>query len=29
LEDKQLTIAHSAGSLTFPSNFMFIGVLNP
>lgn len=29
LEDKQLTIARSAGSLTFPSNFMLIGALNP
>jgi magnesium chelatase family protein len=29
LEDKQLTIARSSGSLTFPSNFMLIGALNP
>ena len=29
MEDKQLTIARSAGSLTFPSNFMFIGAMNP
>jgi magnesium chelatase family protein len=29
LEDKQLTIARSAGSLTFPSNFMLIGAMNP
>jgi magnesium chelatase family protein len=29
MEDKQLTIARSAGSLTFPSNFMLIGALNP
>jgi magnesium chelatase family protein len=29
LEDRQLTIARSAGSLTFPSNFMLIGAMNP
>ncbi|MFN2226875.1 MAG: YifB family Mg chelatase-like AAA ATPase, partial [Anaerolineae bacterium] len=29
LEDKRLTIARSAGSLTFPSNFMLIGAMNP
>jgi len=29
MEDKQLTIARSAGSLTFPSNFMMIGAMNP
>jgi magnesium chelatase family protein len=29
LEDKQLTIARSSGSLTFPSSFMLIGALNP
>jgi magnesium chelatase family protein len=29
LEDRKLTIARSSGSLTFPSNFMFIGALNP
>jgi magnesium chelatase family protein len=29
MEDKQLTIARSAGSLTFPSNFMLIGSMNP
>ena len=29
MEDKQLTIARSAGSLTFPSNFMLIGAQNP
>jgi magnesium chelatase family protein len=29
MEDKQLTIARSAGSLTFPSNFMLIGAMNP
>jgi magnesium chelatase family protein len=29
LEDKRLTIARSSGSLTFPSNFMLIGALNP
>ncbi len=29
LEDRQLTIARSAGSLTFPSSFMLIGAMNP
>jgi magnesium chelatase family protein len=29
MEDKQLTIARSAGSLTFPCNFMLIGSQNP
>jgi magnesium chelatase family protein len=29
MEDKQLTIARSAGTLTFPSNFMLIGAMNP
>jgi magnesium chelatase family protein len=29
MEDKQLTIARSAGTLTFPSNFMMIGAMNP
>jgi len=29
MEDKELTIARSAGSLTFPSNFMLIGAMNP
>jgi magnesium chelatase family protein len=29
MEDKQLTIARSAGSLTFPSNFMLVGAMNP
>ena len=29
MEDKQLTIARGAGSLTFPSNFMLIGAMNP
>ena len=29
LEDKQLTISRSSGSLTFPSNFMLIGAMNP
>jgi magnesium chelatase family protein len=29
LEDKQLTIARSHGSVAFPSNFMLIGALNP
>ncbi len=29
LEDKQLTIARSSGSLTFPSNFMLIAAMNP
>jgi magnesium chelatase family protein len=29
LEDKQLTIARSSGSLTFPANFMLIGSMNP
>jgi magnesium chelatase family protein len=29
LEDKQLTIARSAGSVTFPSSFMLIGSMNP
>jgi magnesium chelatase family protein len=29
MEDKQLTIARSAGSLTFPANFMLIGAMNP
>jgi magnesium chelatase family protein len=29
LEDKQLTIARSSGSLTFPSNFMMIAAMNP
>jgi magnesium chelatase family protein len=29
LEDRQLTIARSSGSLTFPSNFMLIGSMNP
>jgi len=29
MEDKQLTIARSAGTLTFPANFMFIGAMNP
>ncbi|MBN1660658.1 MAG: YifB family Mg chelatase-like AAA ATPase, partial [Anaerolineae bacterium] len=29
LEDKKLTIARSSGSLTFPSNFMLIGSMNP
>ena len=29
MEDKQLTIARSAGSLTFPSNFMLMGAMNP
>jgi magnesium chelatase family protein len=29
LEDKHLTIARSAGAVTFPSNFMLIGAMNP
>jgi magnesium chelatase family protein len=29
LEDKQLTIARSSGSLTFPTNFMLISAQNP
>jgi magnesium chelatase family protein len=29
LEDRQLTIARSSGSLTFPAGFMLIGALNP
>ncbi|MGD8623967.1 MAG: YifB family Mg chelatase-like AAA ATPase, partial [Anaerolineae bacterium] len=29
LEDKRLTIARSSGSLTFPTNFMLIGAMNP
>ncbi len=29
LEDKQLTIARSAGSVTFPASFMLIGSMNP
>jgi magnesium chelatase family protein len=29
LEDKQLTIARSSGSLTFPTNFMMIASMNP
>jgi magnesium chelatase family protein len=29
LEDRQLTIARSSGSLTFPANFMLIGAMNP
>jgi magnesium chelatase family protein len=29
LEDKQLTIARSSGSLTFPANFMMIAAQNP
>ena len=29
LEDKQLTIARSTGSLTFPSSFIFIAAQNP
>ena len=29
LEDKQLTIARSLGSLTFPANFILIGAMNP
>jgi magnesium chelatase family protein len=29
LEDKQLTIARSSGSLTFPANFILIGAMNP
>ena len=29
LEDKQLTIARSSGSFTFPSNFMMIAAMNP
>ncbi len=29
LEDKQLTIARSSGSLTFPTNFMLIAAQNP
>jgi len=29
LEDKQLTIARSSGALTFPTNFMLIGAMNP
>ncbi len=29
LEDKQLTIARSSGSLTFPANFMLIAAQNP
>lgn len=29
LEDKQLTIARSSGSLTFPSNFTMIAAMNP
>jgi magnesium chelatase family protein len=29
LEDKQLTISRSSGSLTFPTNFMMIGSMNP
>jgi magnesium chelatase family protein len=29
LEDKQLTIARSSGSLTFPANFMLIAAMNP
>jgi len=29
LEDKQLTIARSSGSLTFPCNFMLIAAMNP
>ncbi len=29
VEDRQLTIARSSGSLTFPANFMLIGAMNP
>jgi magnesium chelatase family protein len=29
MEDKQLTIARSAGSVAFPSSFMLIGSMNP
>jgi magnesium chelatase family protein len=29
LEDKQLTIARSSGSLTFPTNFMLVAAQNP
>ncbi len=29
LEDKRLTIARSAGSVSFPCNFMLIGAMNP
>lgn len=29
LEDKQLTVARSSGSLTFPANFMLIAAQNP
>ena len=29
LEDRQLTIARSSGSLTFPASFMLIGSMNP
>ena len=29
LEDRQLTIARSSGSLTFPTNFMLIAAMNP
>ena len=29
LEDKQLTIARSSGSLTFPANSILIGAMNP
>lgn len=29
LEDGQVTISRSAGTLTFPSRFMFVGAMNP
>jgi len=29
LEDKQITLSRAAGSLTFPTNFMFVGSMNP
>ncbi len=29
LEDKQITLSRAAGSVTFPTNFMFVGSMNP
>lgn len=29
IEDRQVTIARAAGSLTFPANFMLIAAMNP
>jgi len=29
LEDRQISIARAAGTLTFPSNFMFLAAMNP